>query len=122
MHVLRIKFNSLFFVPRLQGPFVRKTLEICTLQPLFVDIVKPVIHDAITMSTRPGDSRSPRATRRPPKGPLIIILLVLASMVWVYWLTRSTPRPPPELPPLRQLPLDPPTEQGQPPDHVREQR
>lgn len=58
------------------------------------------------MPTHPGDSRRPPSTRRFPKGPLIVILLVLASMVWVYWLTRATPRPPPELPPLRQLPLE----------------
>lgn len=58
------------------------------------------------MSTTPDGTPSDRPTRRPPKGPLIIILLVLATMAWVYWLTRSTPRPPPELPPVRQLPLD----------------
>jgi hypothetical protein len=32
-------------------------------------------------------------------------LVVLASLVWAYWLTRSAPRPPPEFPPLRELPL-----------------
>lgn len=59
------------------------------------------------MSTRPGDDASPKPERRLPKGPLIIILVVLATVAWVYWLTRSVPpRPAPELPPLRQLPLD----------------
>lgn len=68
------------------------------------------------MSTSPGDSPPSQPPRRLPKGPLLVILLVLASMVWVYWLTRATPRPPPELPPLRQLPLDSPDEQDQRPD------
>ncbi|MDP1644079.1 MAG: hypothetical protein Q8L71_01080 [Thiobacillus sp.] len=59
------------------------------------------------MNMEPDDSPPSPPTRRPPKGPLIIILLVLASLVWVYWLTRTTPlRPPPELPPVRQLPMD----------------
>jgi hypothetical protein len=65
------------------------------------------------MHTSPGDSRRPPPTRF-PKGPLIVILLVLASMAWVYWLTRATPRPPPELPPLRQLPLESLHEQERP--------
>lgn len=58
------------------------------------------------MNTRSGDSPPSPPSRRPPKGPLIVIALVLASLAWAFWLTRSTPRPPPELPPLRQLPLD----------------
>jgi len=59
-----------------------------------------------TMNTKPDDSSPSQPKPRLPKGPLIIILLVLASLAWAYWLTRSAPRPPPELPPLRQLPLD----------------
>jgi hypothetical protein len=58
------------------------------------------------MNTKPDDAPPSKPTRRLPKGPLIIILLVLASLAWVYWLTRTTPRPPPEFPPLRQLPMD----------------
>jgi len=58
------------------------------------------------MNTKPDDSSPSQPTPRLPKGPLIIILVVLASLVWAYWLTRSAPRPPPELPPLRELPLD----------------
>jgi hypothetical protein len=59
-----------------------------------------------TMNSKTENSTAPRQPRRLPKGPLIIILLVLASMAWAYWLTRSAPRPPPEFPPLRQLPLE----------------
>lgn len=58
------------------------------------------------MNTRPGSASPSQPTRRFPKGPLIVIALILASMVGVYWLTRATPRPPPELPPLRELPID----------------
>jgi hypothetical protein len=58
------------------------------------------------MNPKPDDSSPSQPTPRLPKGPLIIILVVLASLVWAYWLTRSAPRPPPELPPLRELPLD----------------
>ena len=58
------------------------------------------------MNTKSDDPSKSQPTRRLPKGPLIIILLVLASLAWAYWLTRSAPRPPPEFPPLRQLPLD----------------
>ena len=57
------------------------------------------------MNTKPDDASKSQPTRRLPKGPLIIILLVLASLAWAYWLTRSAPRPPPEFPPLRELPL-----------------
>lgn len=57
---------------------------------------------------RKPDNPSPSAPRRRlPKGPLIVIVLVLASMAWVYWLTSSTPmRPRPEFPPVRKLPLE----------------
>ncbi|HWR75928.1 MAG TPA: hypothetical protein VN283_01800 [Thiobacillus sp.] len=55
---------------------------------------------------KPDDASPLPPTRRLPKGPLIIILLVLATLAWVYWLTRMPPRPPPELPPVRQLPMD----------------
>lgn len=58
------------------------------------------------MNLKAENSAAPRQPRRFPKGPLIVILLVLASMAWAYWLTRSAPRPPPEFPPLRQLPLE----------------
>lgn len=58
------------------------------------------------MNPKTGTSDKPQPTKRLPKGPLILIALVLASMAWAYWLTRSTPRPPPEIPPLRELPLD----------------
>ena len=71
------------------------------------------------MNTSP-DKSTPRPTRRLPKGPLIVIVLVLASLAWVLWLTRATPRPPPELPPLRQLPMD--TQQQDPrPDSAEAQ-
>jgi hypothetical protein len=43
-------------------------------------------------------------------------------MVWVYWLSRTPPRPPPELPPLRQLPLDSLHEQDQGPDPAKDKR
>lgn len=72
------------------------------------------------MRRNPGDSPHPPPPRRIPKRPLVVILLVLACMVWVYWLTRATPRPPPELPPLRQLPLESQHEQDQRPDPARE--
>jgi hypothetical protein len=58
------------------------------------------------MNAKPGNPIESRPTKRFPRGPLILIVLVLASVAWAYWLTRSTPRPPPEIPPLRQLPLD----------------
>jgi len=58
------------------------------------------------MNMKTDDSSPSRPPPRLPKGPLIIIVLVLATLVWVYWLTRSTPRPPPQLPPLRELPMD----------------
>jgi hypothetical protein len=58
------------------------------------------------MNTNPDDPSPSQPKPRLPKGPLIIIVLVLATLVWVYWLTRSTPRPPPEFPPVRQLPMD----------------
>lgn len=58
------------------------------------------------MNPKTGTSDKPQPTKRLPKGPLILIALVLASIAWAYWLTRSTPRPPPEIPPLRELPLD----------------
>jgi hypothetical protein len=58
------------------------------------------------MNPKTGNSDKPQPAKRLPKGPLILIALVLASMAWAYWLTRSTPRPPPEIPPLRELPLD----------------
>jgi hypothetical protein len=58
------------------------------------------------MNTNPDDPSLSQPKPRLPKGPLIIIVLVLATLVWVYWLTRSTPRPPPEFPPVRQLPMD----------------
>ena len=67
------------------------------------------------MNTNRDDATSARTPRRLPKGPLILIALVIATMLWVYWLTRATPRPPPELPPVRELPLpleglDPPAQ------------
>lgn len=68
------------------------------------------------MNTKSGESTPSRQTRRLPKGPLILIVLVLASMAWAYWLTRSAPRPPPEFPPLRELPLDSLNEQAPRPD------
>ena len=59
------------------------------------------------MNTKPDDASPSTPRRRLPKGPLIIIVLVLASMAWVYWLTSTTPmRPRPEFPPVRKLPLD----------------
>jgi hypothetical protein len=59
------------------------------------------------MNTKPDDVSPSTPRRRLPKGPLIIILLVLASLAWVYWLTSTTPmRPRPEFPPVRKLPLD----------------
>lgn len=66
------------------------------------------------MNMKPDDASSPRQSPRLPKGPLIIILLVLASLAWVYWLTRSTPRPPPEIPPLRELPFESPQQDARP--------
>lgn len=58
------------------------------------------------MNTKPDDPSLSQPKPRLPKGPIIIIVLVLATLVWVYWLTRSTPRPPPEFPPVRELPMD----------------
>lgn len=59
------------------------------------------------MNTEPDDLPPSQPTRRFPKGPLIIILLVLATLAWVFWLTRTTPlRTTPEFPSVRQLPLD----------------
>lgn len=67
------------------------------------------------MNKNRDDAPSARTPRRLPKGPMILIALVIATMLWVVWLTRSTPRPPPELPPVRELPLplegiDPPAQ------------
>jgi hypothetical protein len=47
MHVLRIKFNSLLFVRDCGARSSGKPSE-CAPQPLFVDMVETVIHDAIT--------------------------------------------------------------------------
>lgn len=71
------------------------------------------------MNTNQDDASNARTPRRLPKGPLIVIALVIATMLWVVWLTRSTPRPPPELPPVRDLPLrldggDPPAQPAVP--------
>lgn len=57
------------------------------------------------MNTTPKDPSSARPPRRFPKAPLIIILVVLASMAGVAWLITQPPRPAPKLPPLRELPL-----------------
>jgi hypothetical protein len=78
------------------------------------------------MNTKPEDSSSSKPTRRLPKGPLIIILVVLASLAGAFLLTRSSPRPPPEFPPLRELPFDSPQQQDARPepaaDQAREQQ
>ena len=75
------------------------------------------------MNMKPDAPPLSRPKRRPPKGPLIIILLVLASVVWVYWLTHTTPmRPRPEFPPLRQLPMDSAQPQDSRPDRAEGQR
>jgi len=68
------------------------------------------------MNTKPEHSSSSQPPRRLPKGPLIIILVVLASLAWAFWLTRSSPRPPPEFPPLRELPFDSVQQQDARPD------
>ena len=81
--------------------------------PFFIDKTQGRTH---IMNTKPDASSSSRQPPRLPKGPLIIIVLVLASLAWVYWLTRSTPRPPPEIPPLRQLPFESNPEQEPRPD------
>jgi hypothetical protein len=74
------------------------------------------------MNTKPDDSSLSRPKRRPPKGPLIIIVLVLASLAWVYWLTSTTPmRPRPEFPPVRKLPLDSERPQDSRPDRPADQ-
>ena len=46
--------------------------------------------------------------RRLPKGPLLIIALVLATLAGVLWLVNQPPQPAPKLPPLRQVPLEAP--------------
>lgn len=74
------------------------------------------------MNTKPDDSSPSHPPPRLPKGPLIIIVLVLATLVWVYWLTRSTPRPPPEFPPLRELPMDSLHQQDPAAGQAREQQ
>ena len=76
------------------------------------------------MNTNPDDAPPSRPPRRLPRGPLTIIALVIATMLWVYWLTRATPRPPPELPPVRELPLplegiDPPAQPAMHPPEGR---
>jgi hypothetical protein len=74
------------------------------------------------MNMKPDDSPLSRPKRRPPKGPLIIILLVLASLAWVYWLTSTTPmRPRPEFPPVRKLPMDSDHSQDSRPDRAEGQ-
>jgi hypothetical protein len=62
-------------------------------------------HGAL-MTTTPGNSPSPK--RGLPKGPLILIVLVLATLLGVLWLVRQPPQPAPKLPPLRQVPLEAP--------------
>lgn len=57
------------------------------------------------MNTPPNERSSERPPRRLPKAPLIVILVVLASMAGVAWLVSQPPRPAPKLPPLRELPL-----------------
>ena len=73
------------------------------------------------MNTKPEDASSSQPKRGLPKGPLIIILVVLASLAWAYWLTRSSPRPPPEFPPLRELPFDSLQQQDARPDPAADQ-
>lgn len=54
-------------------------------------------------------SDSPDAPkRRMPKGPLLLIVLVLGTLAGVLWLVNQPPQPAPKLPPLRQLPLEAP--------------
>lgn len=57
-------------------------------------------------STPDSPSNAPKG--RLPKGPLLLIVLVLATLVWVLWLVRQPPQPAPNLPPLRQVPLEAP--------------
>ncbi len=59
----------------------------------------------------PSDRTEDPSGGRPPhpaRGPVIIILVILAVLTWMFWLMRSPPRPLPEVPPHRVLPQDVP--------------